>query len=145
MRLALHTDYALRTLIYLAGKPGRATIGQVAEFFAISKDHVAKVVQQLARLGYIRSIRGIGGGLELARRPHQITVGQVVLDFEGNMHLLECIGVDGVCTIQPACRLRGVLAEAERLQTEYLLGVRLSDVVKPGGQLVELVTTGNGS
>jgi len=145
MRLALHTDYALRTLIFLAGKPGRATIGQVAEFFAISKDHVAKVVQQLARLGYIRSIRGIGGGLELARRPHQITVGQVVLDFEGNMHLLECIGVDGVCTIQPACRLRGVLAEAERLQMEYLLGVRLSDVVKPGGQLVELVTAGNGS
>ena len=145
MRLALHTDYALRTLIFLAGKPGRATIGQVAEFFAISKDHVAKVVQQLARLGYIRSIRGIGGGLELARRPHQITVGQVVLDFEGNMHLLECIGVDGICTIQPACRLRGVLAEAERLQVEYLLGVRLSDVVKPGGQLVELVTAGNGS
>jgi DNA-binding IscR family transcriptional regulator len=36
MRLALHTDYALRTLIYLAGKPGRVSAGGVAEFYEIS-------------------------------------------------------------------------------------------------------------
>jgi Rrf2 family nitric oxide-sensitive transcriptional repressor len=138
MRLALHTDYALRTLIYLAGHPGRASAGQVAEFFRISKDHVAKVVQSLVRRNYVRSIRGLGGGIELARRPDDISIGQVVLDFEGNLHLLECVGVENVCTIQPGCRLRTVLAHAERLQLDYLNGVRLSDVVRPGGKLLEI-------
>src|SRR5262245_22989693 len=138
MRLALHTDYALRTLIYLAGKPGRASVADVAAFYAISRDHVAKVVQSLVRHGYVRSIRGAGGGIELARRPDEIRVGQVIREFEGNLHLLECVGVENVCVIQPGCRLRQVLAEAERLQTEYLNGVRLSDVVRPGGQLLEI-------
>ncbi|MGE0607211.1 MAG: Rrf2 family transcriptional regulator [Pirellulales bacterium] len=138
MRLALHTDYALRTLIYLAGKPQRATIDEIADFYRISAHHVAKVVNQLARLGFVRSVRGVGGGLELGLPPDDITIGQVVLACEGNMHLLECVGTDNICVIQPNCRLRGVLAEAERLQREYLESVRLSDIVRPGKQLVEL-------
>ena len=138
MRLSLHTDYALRTLIFLAGKPGRASVGQVAEFFRISKDHVAKVVQSLVRLGYVRSVRGIGGGIELLKRPDEIRVGQVIRDFEGHTHLLECVSIENVCTIQPGCRLRGVLAQAEKVQMDYLHSVRLSDVVQPGGLLLEI-------
>lgn len=138
MRLALHTDYALRTLLFLAAKPGRASVGQVAEFFKISKDHVAKVVQSLARLGYVRSIRGIGGGIELLKKPEDIRIGQVILDFEGNMQLLECVGVDNVCVIQPGCRLRTVLAQAERLQLDYLNSVRLVDIVVPPSELLAI-------
>ena len=138
MPLALHTDYALRTLMFLAGQATRAHVADVAEYFRISRDHVAKVVQQLARHGYIRSIRGIGGGIELARSADDIRVGDVVLAMEGNLHLLECVGTDNVCVIQPGCKLRRVLAEAERIQLEFLAGVRLSDVVSPGQQLVEL-------
>lgn len=141
MRLALHTDYALRTLIYLAGKPGRGSAAAVAEFYDISRDHVAKVIQSLVRLGYLRSIRGAGGGIELIKQPEQIRIGQVILDFEGNMNLLECVSTAELCVIQPGCKLRRVLAEAERIQLEYLQSVRLSDVVKPGGQLLEITRT----
>jgi Rrf2 family nitric oxide-sensitive transcriptional repressor len=137
MRLSLYTDYALRTLIFLAGRRQRGTIDEIAEFFHISRDHLAKVVQRLARLGYLRSIRGIGGGIELGRGAEEISIGEVVLAMEGNMHLLECVGVDHVCVIQPRCRLRGVLAEAERIQMGYLQSVKLADVVRPGGQLAE--------
>ncbi len=144
MRLNLHTDYALRTLIFLAAKPGRASIGQVAEFYRISKPHVAKVVQALARLEYVRSIRGIGGGIEMLKQPDQISIGRVIRDFEGSMHLLECVGVPNICVIQPGCKLRGVLAQAERLQMDYLDGVRLTDVVQPGGQLLEITGPSQG-
>ena len=140
MRLSLQTDYALRTLMFLASRPGRGNVAQVAEFFDISKDHVAKVVQHLARLGFVRSMRGAGGGIELARPADQIRIGEVAAAMEGNMHLLECVGTDNVCVIQPGCRLRRVLAEAERIQTEYLNSVRLSDVATHQGRLVELKT-----
>jgi DNA-binding IscR family transcriptional regulator len=42
------------------------------------------------------------------------------------------VGTENVCVIQPGCKLRHVLAEAERRQVEYLSGVRLADVVNPG-------------
>ena len=138
MRLALYTDYALRTLIYLATHPGRSHVADVAKFFGISKDHVAKAVGQLSRLGYLRTTRGVGGGIELAKSAEQISVGEVVMAMEGNMHLLECVSTAGVCVIQPGCVLKGVLAEAERVQRDYLNSVKLSDVLPPSGQLVEL-------
>jgi Rrf2 family nitric oxide-sensitive transcriptional repressor len=140
MRLALHTDFALRTLMFLAGRDGRASIGDIAEFFGISKDHLAKVAQRLAREGFIRSIRGIGGGLELARPAHEINLGEVIERFEGSLHLLDCVVMENVCRIQPGCRLRAVLAEAERVQREYLASFRLSDVARVGQELSELVS-----
>lgn len=129
MRLSLQTDYALRTLMYLASRPGRGTVTAVSDFYRISAAHVAKVVNQLARLGYVRSVRGAGGGIELARRSEDVRIGEVVRAFEGNLHLLECVGTDNVCVIQPHCKLRGVLAEAERIQVEYLNRVTLRDVL----------------
>ena len=129
MRLALQTDYALRTLLFLATRTGRTTVAEVAGFFGISAHHVGKVVHQLGRLGYVRNHRGPSGGIDLAREPGAISVGRVVLDFEGNMHLLDCVDAPDRCVIQPGCTLRGVLAEAERLQMEYLNGVTLEDLL----------------
>jgi Rrf2 family nitric oxide-sensitive transcriptional repressor len=135
MRLSLSTDYALRTLMYLASAAERATVEQVADFYRISYDHVAKAVSQLVRLGYVRSIRGIGGGIELGRRPEDISVGEVVAAFEGNLNLLECVGREGVCIIESFCKLKRVLAEAERVQVEYLNGITLQDVLPSRRQL----------
>ena len=139
MRLSLQTDYALRFLMYLGTRPGRVTIADVADFFRISKDHLAKVTQRMVQLGYVRSIRGINGGIELARDLEAVSVGQVIRDFEGAMHYLECVGAEtNVCVIQPGCELKKVFAEAERLQWEYLDSVMLASVVRPGLDLVQL-------
>jgi Rrf2 family nitric oxide-sensitive transcriptional repressor len=111
----------------------------LAEFFGISVNHLGKVVHQLGRLGYVRNVRGPGGGIELMRESAAITVGMVVRDFEGrNLHLLECVDTPGVCVIQPGCALRGVLAEAERRQMEYLDGVTLDSLRPLQGGIVTL-------
>ena len=138
MRLTIQTDYALRVLMYLAATNSRATSPDVARLFGISVHHVAKVVNQLARHGYVRSVRGVGGGIELARSPENIRLGEVIETFEGKLHLLECIGTDNVCALQPHCRLLGVLAEAERLQVEYLNSMTLKDVAPSRRQLAEV-------
>ena len=138
MRLTTQTDFALRTLMYLTARSGRATIAQVAELFGISAHHVAKVVNLLARLGYVRSIRGIGGGIELARRPEEVRLGDFIEALEGNMHLLDCVETEQLCAIQSFCKLKGVLAEAERVQIEYLNSVTLRDVTPTSRQLNRL-------
>jgi len=143
MRLSLQTDYALRTLMYLGARTERSTVAQVAEFYGISQGHVAKVVHQLGRLGYIRNVRGIGGGIELARDPGEISVGEVVLTFEGNMHLLECVGRTGICNIESFCKLKQSLARAEQIQFDYLKGISLLDVLPTRRQLHQIEIRGN--
>ena len=135
MKLSLQTDYALRTLMYLGAVAERATVEQVADYYRISLDHVAKVVSQLVRLGYVRSVRGIGGGIELGKPVEEISVGDVVAAFEGNVHLLECLGRDNVCVIESFCKLKRVLATAEALQRDYLHGVTLDAVLPTRAKL----------
>ena len=135
MRLTTHTDYALRTLMYLGATGDRATIADIARLYGVSANHIAKVVNQLARLGYVRSVRGIGGGVELACNPSSVTVGEIVEALEGNMHLLDCVATEDVCSIQSFCSLKGVLAEAERVQLDYLNTVALADVIPGRRQL----------
>lgn len=129
MRLSLQTDYSLRTLMFLAARSGRRNVAEIAAFYRISEAHVGKVVHLLGRWGYVRSIRGVGGGVELAKSPDDITIGEVVRTSEGQLHLLDCVGNDGVCVIQSQCKLRGVLARAERIQFDYLNSVTLRDVL----------------
>ncbi len=138
MRLALHTDYALRTLIYLATRPGRATVAEVAERYGISVHHIGKVVHELGRLGVVRNQRGPGGGMELARAPSEISVGEIILAFESTTVLVDCLAREDVCVLQPDCRLRDVLAEAERRMTSYLMGVTLEELIPTAGVLVQL-------
>lgn len=129
MRLSLQTDYALRILLFLATRKGRTTVADVAEFFGISAHHVGKVVHQLGRLGYVRNHRGPAGGIVLAQDARAISVGRVVLDFEGNLRLLDCVAIPSQCVIQSGCKLRGVLAEAERRQLDYLNSVTLDSLL----------------
>lgn len=113
MKLTTFTDYSLRVLIYLAVQPGqRATIAQVATAFDVSEHHLVKVVHFLGRHGWLKNVRGKGGGLELGEAPERIVVGRIVRETEGSA-VAECFGESGGdCRIAPSCRLRGVLGEA---------------------------------
>ncbi len=100
MQLTSHTDYALRVLIYLAkNREQKVTIGELAEFFKISRNHFVKVVHNLSVKGFIRPIRGNGGGLYLARPADQINIGNVVRAMEGHFHLVDCLNAEkaGLC------------------------------------------------
>lgn len=126
MKLALQTEYALRTLMFLAAHGERTTIDAVAELFGISRAHIAKVVNQLSRFGFLRSVRGIGDGIDLSRQADQISVGEVIVAFDGSMHLLDCAAMKNVCVIKSFCKLEGVLAVATGLMAstfEALFGV----------------------
>jgi len=79
MQLTTHTDYSLRLLIYLGLSRDKApaTVQEIALSYGISANHIAKGAQTLTRLGYVKSLRGRGGGLVLAGDPERISVGEV--------------------------------------------------------------------
>ena len=114
MRLTAFTDFALRALMRLAGEPTRSfATGEIAAEFGISRNHLAKVVRDLADGGFIATQRGVGGGFSLARPPQSITLGQVVRTLERKQGLVECFREDGGnCVLTPRCRLKAKLAAA---------------------------------
>ncbi|AZQ68655.1 Rrf2 family transcriptional regulator [Silicimonas algicola] len=114
MRLTAFTDFALRTLMRLAGASERSfTTGEIAAELGISRNHLVKVVSALARSGYISTHRGTGGGFRLARSASTITIGEVVRRFETSQPLVECFRTDGgACVMSPACLLRQRLTAA---------------------------------
>lgn len=140
IRLNLSTDYALRTLLYLAARPGRQVSSrEVVQFYEVSADHLSKVVQHLSHAGYLRTGRGRSGGLQLGRPAAEITVGQIVELFEGPVALLDCVSSEGVCVVQPGCRLRHLLDRAGAQLVATLNSMTLADLVaSPEPPLIQL-------
>ena len=137
MRLTSFTDFALRALMRLAGEPGRSfATNEIAAEFGISRNHLAKVVRDLAEGGFISTQRGAGGGFTLARPPEAITLGDVVRALEDRRALVECFDRErNACVISPACGLRGVLDEALRGFLAVLDRYSLADLVANPGSV----------
>ena len=98
MRLTQYSDYALRTLMYLAVMPypqELATIADIADSYQISKSHLTKIIHQLAQLGYIDSVRGKNGGIRLAKSPQDINLGKVVCHTEPDFAIVPCLLENG--------------------------------------------------
>lgn len=114
MHLSTFTDYAMRTLIYIGLQRDRlVTIAEIARAYGISENHLMKVVHHLAQRGRVETIRGKGGGLRLAMAPASINIGTLVRATEGSTGLLQCLDGQSDCCIQRACRLTGILREAQ--------------------------------
>lgn len=130
MRLTSFSDYALRVLMYLTIAPdNRATIDEITEKFAISRNHLTKVVHLLGQKGFLNNTRGRGGGLNLALPPEEINIGAVVRVTEGKPCPAECFNRErNQCRIARVCHLRGVLGDAAEAFYRVLDQHTLADI-----------------
>jgi len=129
MRLTLFTDYGLRALMRLAAEPERSfTTDEIASAFAISRNHLVKIVRELAAAGYVHTQRGAAGGFTLACDPKTVTIGDVVRRLEAKEALVECFRPDGgSCVLTPDCRLKGRLWAAQQAFLRELDQTTLAD------------------
>jgi Rrf2 family nitric oxide-sensitive transcriptional repressor len=133
VRLAEYTDYTLRVLMYCAVHPDRqVTIAELAERHALSKNHLMKIVNDLARQGVLETTRGRGGGLRLLKRPGDIRIGDVVRSSETDFRLVECFDSrTDTCSLTSSCRLKGVFRAALQAYFKELDGATLADITGP--------------
>lgn len=141
MRMTLHTDYALRMLIYTALRPASvATISDIAKAYALSRNHLLKVALTLRDIGLIETVRGRSGGIRLARDPREINIGTVVRLVEEDFAVVECLAPGGgSCAITPACRLKRLLREALAAYLAVLDQYTLADIVRHKSPLLSLL------
>ncbi len=130
MQLSLHADYACRALIYLSIEP-RASIPKISKAYGISNNHLVKVVHRLAKAGFIKTTRGKGGGIELARAAEKICIADVIREMESSFDVVECFNrATNTCRILPGCGLKHALQEATNAFLSTLEKYTLKDVIK---------------
>jgi Rrf2 family nitric oxide-sensitive transcriptional repressor len=141
MRLTVHSDYALRVLMFLAVREGGlSTIAEIAERYDISANHLMKVVHQLGVAGFVETIRGRGGGLRLAKPAGAIGLAEVLRTTEPDLAIVSCFKpVDEPCAIRSCCVLRRALEQARDAFMSVLEDFTLGDLVKPRARLASLL------
>lgn len=137
MQLSLKTDYALRMLMALAAEEGLLSIDAIADRYAISRNHLAKVAQHLHAAGFLDTVRGRNGGLMLARSPETINVGAVVRELEQMDGFVACMGGSAQCAIDGLCGLKPALGGALEAFLAHLDGFTLADITSNRSALIK--------
>lgn len=137
MRLTSFTDFGLRALMRMASNPHRAfSTAELADEFALSRNHLTKIMQRLAEGGIVTTRRGSGGGATLALSPESISLGDVVRLLEAGQPLVECFATTGnSCNITGRCRLKARLRSAEAAFLADLDRSTLADIALPRSQM----------
>lgn len=140
MQLTYFSDYALRIALYLAMNDDRlVSAEEISAAYGVSRNHLVKVVQLLARIGVVTTVRGRAGGLRLAVPPAEINIGRVVRATEGRLDLVECFDpTTNTCPIAPACGLKRTLKEARAAFLRELDAHTLAEYLPRRAQLVSL-------
>lgn len=109
MRLSTKGQYALEAMVAMAltASDDLMSIRAISQKTGISEPYLEQIFASLRRDGLIDSVRGTQGGYRLARKPDQITVGEVLRSGEGSLAPVRCTesGPD-VCDAIDGCMTR---------------------------------------
>jgi len=122
MRLTRAGEYAVRAVLYLAGKGTDRVVGrqEIAKEMEIPGQFLAKIGQQLAKAGFIEIVQGSKGGFRLRVSPEQLTLLNVVEAVEGEIFLNDCIMDPDSCWRSPNCAVHKVWNRARNQLRECL-------------------------
>jgi Rrf2 family protein len=115
MQITRQADYAVRTVLYLAGveNGGRAPTSKIAQRQRIPSSFLAKIVSQLSVAGIVQTSRGARGGVALARDAREISLLNVVEAIDGPITLNECVIDPGMCAFGDQCAVQDVWCRAQ--------------------------------
>lgn len=92
MKVSTKGRYALRLMLDLALEEGKIVkLKDVAEHQEISVKYLEQIISVLQKAGYVKSLRGPGGGYTLSKRPEEYTVGMILRQIEGSLAPVACL------------------------------------------------------
>ena len=131
MKLSTRGRYGIHTMYDLAlnAERGPQSIKVIAEREGMPEAYLEQLIAVLKREKLVVSTRGAQGGYMLARKPCEITVGQVLRALEGNLGLVECLDEQDVCGKSCACPSRLVWMKLRDGLNAIVDGITLQDML----------------
>ncbi len=131
MNFSKTTEYALRILSYMSlHETEMQSAEQLFEKLKIPKKYLQRILTDLARSGFIKSIRGRNGGFAFARSPQQISLSEIIASTEGIKWEPKCIFGFGECAFDNACAMHDLWCDTHNSLVTMLTSTRLSDLKK---------------
>ncbi len=135
MRLSNLADYAVVLMSAAARHCGgsRTSAGALALETGLSEATAHKLVHALVRARLLKSVRGAGGGVQLARPAAAISVADIVEAIEGPIALTACVDADRHdCALDGSCRVRPHWGAINGAVRGALAGVSLASLCSIG-------------
>jgi Rrf2 family protein len=128
LRVSEAASLALHTMVLLAARNGaRVSAPEMARRLRASEAHLSKVLQRLAHVGLVTSVRGPRGGFSLSRPAGSITLLEVYEAIEGPLQATKCLAREPVCGGR-RCLLGGLVGDINTRVRRYLANTRLSEL-----------------
>ena len=130
MELTRKGEYAIRGIVYLAGKPidKVCLLSDIATAVDVPPTFLAKIFQQFSKIGLVKSFRGTGGGFLLGRPPENITLLEVVEAVEGPIVPNRCVAAPNDCERSGFCNVHPVWKRVQEEVRSALAGVTLKEL-----------------
>ena len=130
MRLTTKGRYAVTAMLDIAlhHEQGPVSVAEVAERQAISSAYLEQLFSKLKRAGLLRSVRGPGGGYELARRLTDVNVAHIIAAVGEGVDATRCKGTAD-CQDGATCLTHDLWTALSHRIDEFLSGVTLADLV----------------
>lgn len=134
MKISRGTDYGIQGILYLARQPSNkvSLLHGVAEAQNVPETYLAKIFQDLAKAGLVRSHRGAKGGFSLGRPSSQITLRQIIEALQGPISLNRCLDVREGCPNSETCPVFEVLRKAQQQLVATLDAATLDSLIATG-------------
>ncbi len=110
---------ALHSLVLIGSSEKYINVNEIAKKLGSSKHHVAKVMQQLSKRGYVKSYRGPTGGFVLNKKPEDIKFINIYEEIEGELTVSHCSFENHQCEFN-SCILKCVTRDMTKLFKEYM-------------------------
>ncbi|MDD2582918.1 MAG: Rrf2 family transcriptional regulator [Desulfuromonadaceae bacterium] len=131
MELTRKGEYAIRGIVYLAGKPidKVCLLSDIAAAVNVPPTFLAKIFQQFSKIGLVKSFRGTGGGFMLGRPAESITLLEVVEAVEGPVIPNRCVVYPSNCERSEYCNVHPVWKRVQDEVRGVLEGVTLKELI----------------
>jgi Rrf2 family cysteine metabolism transcriptional repressor len=134
MKLSTRGKYGVRAVFEIARHFGKGpiTIKEIADRQGISFSYLEQILHKLGKAGLIESVRGPAGGYLLARKPADLTIGDIVRSLEGPIALSHCLdpGEHEECNQADDCVARMVWTKVGAKIEEALDSISFNDLLQ---------------
>ncbi|MCF6267357.1 MAG: Rrf2 family transcriptional regulator [Desulfuromusa sp.] len=126
------TEYAVRTVIYLAQQPKNDIVlkKDICRTQEVTPAFLTKILQPLIKAGIVSSQRGVGGGFLLAKDPSEITMLDILQAEEGQLKLNHCLVDTNFCSRDAYCSAHEVWSDAQSEMAQILKRHSIADLVQ---------------
>ena len=130
MKLKASVDYGVRAVLYLAISDGTCSPREISDEMSIPRDYLIQLALKLRNAGIIKARPGKNGGYVLARKPSEITLGQILNAFDNDLKHVRQPMKRGAKASESALAVREVHGMIMDSLDSYLDAISVEDLIR---------------